>query len=142
MGAPIPAGWYLDPAGSGRRRYFDGIRWGPFEPLTQPQPPARRFSVDWASHPAVWADGEYSSRSKVVAGLLQLFFGWHGLGRFYLGYYSVGAVQLTLGIVGIFGLILCYAGIIILVPLTIWVEIEAVMMMAGAIPDAEGHKLR
>lgn len=141
----MPPGWYPDPAGSGRRRYFDGRRWGPFEPLPLPIQqgrPERHFSVNWTSRPSTSEDSEYSRRYRVIAGLLQLFLGWHGLGRFYLGYYSVGAVQLTLGVVGITTTLLCYIGLIILVPLTIWVEIEAVMMLAGTIPDAEGYKLR
>lgn len=71
-----------------------------------------------------------------------MFFGWHGLGRFYLGYYHLGAVQLTLGLVGLATTLLCYVGLIILVPLTIWVEIEAVIMLAGGIRDADGYKLR
>ncbi|WP_216640282.1 NINE protein [Mycobacterium gordonae] len=133
MTRPSPPGWYPDPAGSGRRRYFDGARWGPLEPI-----PTRQLSINWNSQ----ADSWYSRRSRIVAGLLQLFFGWHGLGRFYLGYYHLGAVQLTLGLVGLATTLLCYVGLIILVPLTIWVEIEAVMMLAGSIRDAEGYKLR
>lgn len=139
MTQPFAPGWYPDPAGSGRRRYFDGTRWGPFEPLRPPAPiPARQFSIDWTSHP----DHGYSRRSRIVAGLLQLFFGWHGLGRFYLGYYHLGAVQLTLGMIGLATTLLCYVGLIILVPLTVWVEIEAVIMLAGGIRDADGYKLR
>lgn len=134
-------GWYPDPAGSGRKRYFDGLRWGPFEPVTRTAPtvPVRRLNVNWTSPGP--ADG-YSTRSRLIAGLLQLFLGWQGLGRFYLGYYSVGAVQLTLGAVGIVTTLLCWIGVIILVPLTIWVTIEAVMMIGGGMPDADGRKLR
>lgn len=137
----LPPGWYPDPLGSGRRRYFDGRQWGPFEPLRPLAPPAHRLSVNWTSQPALYGE-HYSRRSRIVAGLLQLFFGWHGLGRFYLGYYNLGAVQLTLGLVGLATTLLCYVGLVILVPLTIWVEIEACMMLAGAMRDSDGYRLR
>jgi hypothetical protein len=26
----VPPGWYLDPSGSGRQRWWDGAAWGPF----------------------------------------------------------------------------------------------------------------
>jgi TM2 domain-containing membrane protein YozV len=103
--------------------------------------PARRLSVNWTSEPSP-PDSQYSRRSRAVAGLLQLFLGWHGSGRFYLGYYHLGAVQLTLGLVGIVTTFLCYIGLLILIPLTIWVEIEAAMMFSGTIRDAEGRRLR
>lgn len=80
-------------------------------------------------------------KSGVVAGLLQLFLGWFGLGRFYLGYNGIGAVQLTLGIIGLVTSV-ALVGLIILVPLSIWLIIEAFMMIAGAIPDAQGRKVR
>lgn len=141
----MPPGWYSDPAGSGRRRYFDGVHWGPFEPVPRMgrhgDSPIRRLSINWTSQQSQAAD-PYSRRSRIIAGLLQLFFGWHGLGRFYLGYYHLGAVQLALGLVGLATTVLCFLGLLILVPLTIWVEIEAVMMLAGVILDAEGRKLR
>ena len=37
---------------------------------------------------------------------------------------------------------MCFVGLIILVPLSIWLVIEGIMMIAGAIPDSEGRKLR
>jgi hypothetical protein len=49
-------------------------------------------------------------KSKVAAGLLQLFFGGFGIGRFYLGYGGIGAAQLlltifTFGLGGLWGFI-------------------------------------
>ncbi|OBF21589.1 hypothetical protein A5727_08725 [Mycobacterium sp. ACS4331] len=120
---PAPAaGWYPDPNGNPTQRYFDGSKWtDQLAPLT--------------TRP------DYSVKSGVVAGLLQLFLGWFGLGRFYLGYNGIGAVQLTLGIIGLVTSV-ALVGLIILVPLSIWLIIEAFMMIAGAIPDAQGRKVR
>ncbi|TXI62205.1 TM2 domain-containing protein [Mycolicibacterium mageritense] len=88
-------------------------------------------------------------KSAVAAGLLQLFFGFLGLGRFYLGYTGIGMTQLGLWIVGLLMLFLGWLllfvfsiiGFMILIALGIWVLIEAIMMIAGAIPDADGRRL-
>jgi len=64
-------------------------------------------------------------RSAAVAGLLQLFFGWFGIGRFYIGSTSIAVIQLCLGIIGIFLTIFCFVGVVILVPLTLWTFIES-----------------
>ncbi|MBP3086977.1 TM2 domain-containing protein [Mycolicibacterium fortuitum] len=94
------------------------------------------------------AESEDPPKSAVAAGLLQLFFGFLGLGRFYLGYVYIGAAQLTLWIIGLmmllFGLLLSVFSLIgfaILIVLGIWILIEAIMMIAGAIPDAYGRAL-
>jgi TM2 domain-containing membrane protein YozV len=70
-----------------------------------------------------------SDKSKVVAGLLGIFLGSFGVGRFYLGYTKVAVAQilvtwLTLGIGGI------------------WPFIDGIMMIMGKVPDAAGRPLR
>jgi TM2 domain-containing membrane protein YozV len=66
-----------------------------------------------------------SDKSKLVAGLLQFFLGGFGVGRFYLGYTTIGVLQLfTLGGCGF------------------WALIDAVMIITGSVPDAEGRTLR
>lgn len=88
-------------------------------------------------------------KSSVAAGLLQLFFGFLGLGRFYLGYTAVGVTQLGLWIVGLLMVFLGWLvlpifsllGFLILIAVGIWVLVEAIMMIAGAIPDADGRTL-
>ncbi|MDH6199250.1 TM2 domain-containing membrane protein YozV [Mycobacterium frederiksbergense] len=118
---PLP-GWYPDPNGAPTQRYFDGTAWtDQLAPLSTPAP-----------RPA---------KSGVVAGLLQLFLGWFGLGRFYLGYTGIGGVQLTLGLIGLIGTLMCWVGLIVLVPLSIWLFIEGICMIAGAIPDVTGQKV-
>ncbi|WP_200301909.1 TM2 domain-containing protein [Streptomyces adelaidensis] len=48
----------------------------------------------------------YSDKSKIVAGILQLFLGTLGIGRFYVGSVGVGVAQLlTCGGLGLWSLI-------------------------------------
>jgi len=48
----------------------------------------------------------YSDKSKIVAGILQLFLGYLGIGRFYVGSVGVGIAQLlTCGGLGVWALI-------------------------------------
>ncbi|MET8625374.1 TM2 domain-containing protein [Kitasatospora sp. NPDC004669] len=49
---------------------------------------------------------ELSDKSKIVAGILQLFFGSFGVGRFYTGHIGMGVAQLlTCGGLGFWALI-------------------------------------
>lgn len=122
------AGWYPDPDGAPTQRYFDGRTWtDQLAPL--PTAPPQVVQV------------QAPAKSGVVAGLLQLFLGWFGLGRFYLGYTSIGGIQLALGVTGLIGTMMCGLGLIVLVPLSLWLLIEGIMMIAGAIPDASGQKV-
>ncbi|WP_263105173.1 TM2 domain-containing protein [Kitasatospora sp. DSM 101779] len=69
---------------------------------------------------------ELSDKSKVVAGLLQIFLGGFGIGRFYTGHVGMGVAQLlTCGGLGFWALI---DGIIFLV--------------SDTRTDAQGRKLR
>jgi hypothetical protein len=71
----------------------------------------------------------YSDKTKLVAGLLGIFLGSFGVGRFYLGYTKIGigqiaATWLTCGLGGL------------------WPLIDAIMMLTGKVPDAQGRPLR
>ncbi|RMI33240.1 TM2 domain-containing protein [Nocardia stercoris] len=71
----------------------------------------------------------YSDKSKLVAGLLGIFLGSLGVGRFYLGYTRIGIAQiavtwLTCGLGGI------------------WPLIDAVMILTGKVPDSQGRPLQ
>jgi TM2 domain-containing membrane protein YozV len=90
--------------------------------------------------PAQWYPPD-PPKSAVAAGLLQLFFGWFGLGRFYVGSLGIALTQLALGILGIdtVFVIVCF---FILVPLSIWTFIDAILMFSGYVKDKEGRKLR
>lgn len=67
----------------------------------------------------------YSDKSKVIAGLLQLFLGTFGVGRFYLGDTGLALGQLfTCGGLGI------------------WSLIDGVMLLAGDPVDRYGRPLQ
>ena len=68
----------------------------------------------------------YSDRSKVVAGLLQLFLPF-GIGRFYSGHTGIGIAQLLLSFVGI--------GVL-------WAFIDGIVILAGHPNDPYGRPLR
>lgn len=80
-------------------------------------------------------------KSAVAVGLLQLFCGWFGLGRFYVGSPGIAFTQLGLGIRGI-GTVFVIVGFFILVPLSIWTFIDAILMFSGNVKDKDGRKLR
>ena len=70
-----------------------------------------------------------SDKSKMVAGLLQIFLGGLGIGRFYLGYTTIGVLQIVVTIFT-FGL-----G-------ALWPFVDGIMILLGKVPDAEGRTLR
>lgn len=83
-----------------------------------------------------------SDKSATTAGLLQLFFGAFGVGRFYIDSTQIGAIQLCLGIAGIFATVfLCGLGLPVLLGVGIWAFIDAIMMFTGSVPDSYGRKL-
>ncbi|MFE3195297.1 TM2 domain-containing protein [Nocardia sp. NPDC059240] len=66
-----------------------------------------------------------SDKSKLTAGLLSLFLGHFGIGRFYLGYTTIGVLQLvTCGGCGV------------------WALIDGIMILTGKVPDLQGRPLR
>ncbi|MEV6280938.1 NINE protein [Nocardia sp. NPDC051832] len=71
----------------------------------------------------------FSDKQKLVAGLLQIFLGAFGAGRFYTGHTNLAIAQiavvwLTCGIGGI------------------WPLIDGIQMLMGSVPDAQGRPLR
>ncbi|MFE2998851.1 NINE protein [Nocardia sp. NPDC059246] len=67
----------------------------------------------------------FSDKSKLTAGLLQIFIGHFGVGRFYLGYTTIGVLQLiTCGGCGV------------------WSLIDGILMLTGKVPDLQGRPLR
>ncbi len=68
----------------------------------------------------------YSDRSKVVAGVLQIFLPF-GVGRFYSGHTGIGVAQLLLSFFGI--------GIL-------WAFIDGIVLLAGRATDPYGRPMR
>ncbi len=67
----------------------------------------------------------YSDKSKIVAGILQLFLGWLGAGRWYTGHYGMAVAQLlTCGGLGI------------------WTLIDGIILLVSDSTDAQGRLLR
>lgn len=88
------------------------------------------------------ATGEpLSDKSALTAGLLQIFVGMFGVGRFYLGSNTVAIIQLSLTIAGFVSTIFLI-GLFILPVVWIWTVIDGVMMITGSVTDAQGRKLR
>jgi TM2 domain-containing membrane protein YozV len=128
--------------------------YGSENPSQQPQgpygaPPGGAFPPPYQSQPAqyVQPSGAYpgaypgapygvdqfgrplSDKSKLIAGLLGIFLGGFGVGRFYLGYTTIGVLQLVVSIVT-FGL-----G-------ALWGFIDGIIILIGNVPDAQGRTLR
>ncbi|MCW2520250.1 MAG: hypothetical protein JWR46_2869 [Mycobacterium sp.] len=87
-----------------------------------PQYPGAGFGVDAYGRPL-------SDKSKLVAGLLQLFLGSFGVGRFYLGYNGIGVAQIAVT------WLTCGIG-------AIWPLVDAVLILMGKVPDSNGRTLR
>jgi TM2 domain-containing membrane protein YozV len=70
-----------------------------------------------------------SDKSKLTAGLLGIFLGGFGVGRFYLGYTNIGVLQLVVSVVT------CGFG-------SIWGFIDGIIILIGNVPDPQGRPLR
>ncbi len=88
----------------------------------QPPYPGGQFGVDAYGRPL-------SDKSKLVAGLLQLFLGAFGVGRFYLGYNGLAIAQIAVT------WLTCGIG-------SIWPLVDAVLILVGKVPDSNGRTLR
>jgi TM2 domain-containing membrane protein YozV len=71
----------------------------------------------------------YSDKQKLVAGLLQLFLGWVGAGRFYTGHTGLAIAQIAVT------WLTCGAG-------GLWPFIDGIMMLTGSVTDVQGRPLR
>jgi len=83
----------------------------------------------------------FSDKSKVVAGLLQLFLGTLGVGRFYTGHVGIAVAQLVLTIVG-WATAVVFVGFFLLAAVGIWALVDAIVLLAGQPTDARGLPLR
>jgi len=74
-------------------------------------------------------------KSKYLAGILSLLFGWAGLSRIYLGFYRVGCIQILLTA------FLVYAKFMVFIPQ--WGFVEAILLFSSKLDrDAKGRPLK
>lgn len=93
---------------------------GPINPYPQPGAP---YGTDGFGQPL-------SDKSKIVAGLLQIFLSPFGVGRFYLGHTGIAIAQCAVS------LLTCYTvG-------WIWPLVDGIMILMGNVKDAQGRTLR
>jgi TM2 domain-containing membrane protein YozV len=71
----------------------------------------------------------YSDKSKLVAGLLGIFLGGFGVGRFYTGHTGLGVGQLLVTI------FTCGIG-------SLWGFIDGILILVNGGTDAQGRRLR
>ena len=126
MTSPQPApGWYPDPNGGPSQMYWDGAQW-------QAPAPAVASGVAPYGLAAQGVDAygrPLSDKSKLVAGLLQIFVATFAVGRFYLGYTNIALIQIAVTI--------CTCGIG-----AFWPIVDGIMILMGKVPDAQGRTLR
>ena len=120
-GAPPQGGYGPPPAGYGPPPPAPGMG-GPMGGMGMMQPHAP-YGVD------PMTGMPFSDKSKMVAGLLQIFLGSFGAGRFYTGHMGLAIAQIAVT------WLTCGAG-------AIWPLVDGIMMLMGKVPDAQGRPLR
>jgi len=83
-----------------------------------------------------------SDKSATTAGLLQLFLGVFGAGRFYIDSTQIAVAQLCVGLFGFVFSLFCLFGFPILLGSIIWAIVDSIMMFTGSVKDNHGFKLR
>ncbi|MGW6933177.1 NINE protein [Lentzea sp. NPDC054927] len=118
--APQPTQAYYPPPTGPQPQY------APPPPGFQPPPPGMGYGNPAAPYGFDPITGvPMSDKSKIAAGVLQLFLGNLGIGRFYTGHVGIAVAQLlTCGGCGI------------------WSLIDGILILVNGGTDAEGRKLR
>lgn len=83
-----------------------------------------------------------SDKSATTAGLLQLFLGLFGIGRFYIDSTQIAVAQLCVGLFGILFSLFCFLGFPVLLGGIVWAIVDAILMFTGSVKDNHGRKLR
>ncbi|KBZ57080.1 NINE protein [Mycobacterium colombiense] len=83
-----------------------------------------------------------SDKSATTAGLLQLFLGLFGIGRFYIDSTQIAVAQLCLGLFGILFSLFCFLGFPVLLGGIVWAIVDAILIFTGSVKDKDGRKLR
>lgn len=119
-GGPPPGGYGPPPGGYGPPPPGPGMG-GPIG--AGAMQPAAPYGIDPVT------GMPFSDKSKMVAGMLQIFLGWAGAGRFYTGHMGLAIAQIAVT------WLTCGAG-------ALWPLIDGIMMLTGKVPDAQGRPLR
>lgn len=83
-----------------------------------------------------------SDKSATTAGLLQLFLGLFGIGRFYIDSTQIAVAQLCLGLFGVLFSLFCFLGFPVLLGGIVWAIVDAILIFTGSVKDKDGRKLR
>lgn len=83
-----------------------------------------------------------SDTSATTAGLLQLFLGLFGIGRFYIDSTQIAVAQLCLGLFGVLFSLFCFLGFPVLLGGIVWAIVDAILIFTGSVKDKDGRKLR
>lgn len=118
-GGPPPGG-YGPPPGGGYGPPPPGMPMGMMGPMGGPMNPRAPYGVDPIT------GMPFSDKSKLVAGLLQIFLGSFGVGRFYTGHTGLAVAQLLLS------WLTC----------GVWPLIDGILILMGKVTDAQGRPLR
>lgn len=133
-----PSDPYAQQPGYGQPQYgAPQPGYGQPDPYGQPQPYAPGYGAPQGYNPAdpeaPWGRDMYgipfSDKQKLIAGLLQIFLGGFGVGRFYTGHTGLAIAQIAVT------WLTCGLG-------AIWPLVDGIMMLVGKVPDAQGRPLR
>ena len=92
----------------------------------------------WGFHPQLGLP--YSDKQKVVAGVLQIFLGKFGIGRFYMGHTNLAVAQLVTCMLGVwvFSWFTCGMSVFVL----LWPIIDGIVILTSDALDGQGRPLR
>lgn len=90
-----------------------------------------------------------SDKTEIAAGLMQIFLGQWGVGRFYLGDSMQVLIHIGLWVIS-FSLILCgiaysplaIVGLLVFLGNLGWALVDGIMILSGKVRDGQGRKLR
>lgn len=103
----------------------------------RPTPPPPPPPGPPALAPLASQQSAFSTRGRVVAGLLGIFLGGLGVHRFYLGYKGIGLLMLLISILT--GKLTGGVGCSVV---HVWGAIEGVIILCGGFKDSDGRSLR
>lgn len=105
-------------------------------PAAVPTPPSSQLPLYPTTYAPYGVDPitgrPYSDKSRVLAGLLQIFFGAFGVGRFYAGRTGIGMAQVLMTVFSL--------GILTLITVP-WGMIDGIIMLTGNSDDGNGRRL-